>query len=91
MRSPETESDVIRAPANAGYHRSAASNARKAFATHPGPPQFLYLAGVIFQKSAAEAEAADALQEYAKLKPDEGRAFFLLGTIHEKAGRNSTQ
>jgi tetratricopeptide (TPR) repeat protein len=85
--SAESFGDVVRAMDKAGFPRSAAATARKAFEKHPDRPLFLYLAGELFQKSGAGNEAVAALQEYTKLTPDEGKAFYLLGSIHEKEGR----
>ena len=79
--------DLVRTLDKAGYPRSAADSARKAFAKYPKQPLFLFRAGELFQKSGADVEAAAAIQEYLKLKPDDGKALILLGSIHEKAGR----
>ncbi|MBA4396095.1 MAG: hypothetical protein C0394_01705 [Syntrophus sp. (in: bacteria)] len=87
--SAESFTDVVRTLDKDGYPRAAAAAALKAFAKYPGQPQFLFQTGELFLKSGAEDDAAAALQEYAKLRPKEGRAFFLLGSMHEKAGRYS--
>ena len=87
--SAESFTDLVRALDRAGYSRAAAAAARKAFARYPGQPGFLFLAGEIFQKYGAEADAVAALQEYLKITPGDGKALLLLGSIHEKAGRSA--
>lgn len=79
--------DLVRTLDKAGYPRAAAVSARKAFVKYSNQPLFLFSAGELFQKSGADVEAAAAIQEYLKLKPDDGKALLLLGIIHEKAGR----
>lgn len=85
--SVESFTDLVRTLDKAGYPRTAAAAARKAFTKYSNQPLFLFQAGELFQKSGADVEAATAIQEYLKLKPDDGKALLLLGTIHEKAGR----
>lgn len=87
--SKESFADLVRAMDQAGFSRSAATYARRGFEKYPGEPGFLYLAGESFRKAGAEKDAVAALQEYVRLKPDDGKAFFLLGSIHEKAGRKA--
>lgn len=87
VASAENLSDVIRLLDAAGYPGEAAASARKAFAQYPGQPRFLLLAGELFRKSGADDEALAALKEYSKIKPKEGKPFFISGSIHEKAGR----
>ena len=87
VASAESFTDVIRTLDAAGYPREAAASARKAFAQYPGQPRFLLLAGELFRKSGADDEALAVLKEYSKLKPKEGRPFFISRSIHEKAGR----
>lgn len=84
--SKESFTDLIRAMENGGFYRSAAVSAREAFNKYPDPV-FLYTAAELFEKSGAEEEALTALRELIKIKPDDGKAFFLLGSINEKAGR----
>lgn len=85
--SAESFTNVIRSLGKAGYPRKAAATARKAFDQYPGQPQFLLLAGKLFDQAGSSAEALAALSEYLKLKPDDGQALLLCGSIYETAAR----
>ncbi len=85
--SVESFADLSRIFDKAGYPRAAAVTAREGFAKHTSQQHFLLISGEIFLKIGAETEALAVLQEYVKLKPEDGKAFFLLGSLHEKAGR----
>lgn len=87
LASSESFSNVIRVLGRAGYPRKAATTARNAFARYPGQPQYLFQAGELFAQAGLSAEALAALQEYLKLKPDDGQALLLCGSIYEKAAR----
>lgn len=84
-KSAESYANRLRMLEKAGYLRTAAAEARKAFAQYPDRPQFLLQAGELFHKAGDEAPATAALQEYLKLKPDDGRALMMLGSVYEKS------
>jgi tetratricopeptide (TPR) repeat protein len=83
-KSAEISANRVRMLDKTGYPRTAAAEARKAFAQYPGQPQFLLQAGELYHKSQDEAPATAALQEYLQLKPDDGKALILLGSVYEK-------
>lgn len=89
LASDENFANVIRTLGKAGYPRKAAAEARKAFAQYPSRPQFLLQAGELFHEAGEEAAATAALQEYLKLKPDDGQALLLSGSVYEKAARSA--
>ncbi len=82
--SVESYTDLVRILDKAGYLRAAASEARKAFEKYPVQSQFLLQAGELFHKAGDEAAASAALQEYLKLKPEDGQALMTLGAVFEK-------
>lgn len=85
--SKESFEDLIRVMGQAGFFHSAATLAQKAYERYPDP-HLLYLAGELFWKYRAEKDAVNALEEYLKLKPDDAKAYLLLGSIYEYKGDN---
>lgn len=85
--SVESFTDLSRIFDKAGYPYAAAVTAREGFAKHPAQPHFLLFSGELFLKIGSQTEALAVLQEYMKLKPEDGKAFFLLGSIYEKMNK----
>jgi len=85
--SKESFLDLIRSMEKANFIKAAADNAANAFKKYPDEPVFLYLSGELFYKSGELNQALKALQEFIRLKPTEGKAFFIIGSIYEKLNK----
>lgn len=71
----------------ANFIKAAKDIALNAFKKYPDEPAFLHLSGELFYKSGELNEALKSLQEFIRLKPTDGRAFFLMGSIYEKLNK----
>jgi len=85
--SKESFFDLIRSMEKANLIIAAKDIAVNAFKKYPDEPAFLYLSGELFYKSGELNEALKTLQEFIRLKPADGKAFFLMGSIYEKLNK----
>lgn len=82
--SKESYQDLIRVLGEAGYYRSAATLAKKAYEKHPKEHHFLLSSAEFYIKAHAYNEAMDVILELIKINPMDAKTYFILGSIYER-------